>query len=261
MKAENLESNKRNIDKPIIKNSDSLPIRFGLYDLPLIIKDREVIISIKKTNQNFIYKRKYNDEEVETILLTNSKKILINPVEPVNKPKELTPYILIEFEKPILIEPKIQKKVYLKFPIEIGVFIGDRKDYKVIDIFTFSEHKYTLYGEVRDGVICKYWKSDVYSKIPLIDPLKEGVIGLDISNPTSKWIELTKVVFNTYGMKLYYNKDLTTIKTTMKLISVIVAETNTIDEPLKDGMKQAVELYTALKTQIIQKKFVMEGGL
>ena len=239
-------------------------LKFGKFKIPLYIKDRGVTISVKRLDQRTIlYKREYpeKDDNVEKILITSSSSIMLNPIEPVNKPKHLTPYLLIEFEKPLTIQPKIRKNVYLKFPLEMGVFITGEKGSELIDIFTFAKEKYTLYGESRLGNLCRYWQSEVYNEVPSTKPLEEGVIELKISNPTSKWIELTKTVFNAYGMKLYYTNEFVSLNTTIKIFSELVAETEVIPTALYKGMKQAIEIYPVLISPMLHKKYVMEGGL
>jgi hypothetical protein len=234
---------------------------FGYHDIPLKIKKEGVSIFTKRVGDHLSYKREYTDEKVEKILLTKTDKILINPIEPLHKPKELTPYLLIELEKAIVIEPRAAKKVFLKFPIEMGVFISGQEDFKILDIITLMKQKLTLYGEVRGGIICKYWFSEVYTSIPSLNPIKEGVIELTITNSTPKWHELSKVVFNAYGMKIYYNENNVSMRSHMKIMSGGIAEIDFYDSPIYKEMKKALELYTARKLRIAATKFVMEWGL
>jgi hypothetical protein len=70
------------------------------------------------------------------------------------------------------------------------------------------------------------------------------VIELTISNPTGKWIPIKQAVFNAYGMQLFFNEKLVSIKTVMKLQSEVVAETEVLPEPVITGMTRAIELYT-----------------
>ena len=78
---------------------------------------------------------------------------------------------------------------------------------------------------------------------------------------TSGWVKLTKVIFNAYGMKIYYRDDLVAMRATMKIVHKHNAETDFINAPLEEGMTKAMELYTAKKLQITTTKFVMEVGL
>ena len=234
---------------------------FGYYDIPLEIVTEEISLSLEREGEAFIYRSECADTKVEKILLLGAGKVLINPVEPLNKPKELTSSLLIEFEKSLLVEPKATRKIFITYPIEIGVLISANGDVEVLDILTLARQKFTLYGDPRSGVICKYWRSKVCSTRPAVNPLHEGVIELNITNMTSNWVKLTKAVFNAYGMKIYYRDDLVAMRATMKIMHGHNAETDFIDAPLEAGMTKAMELYTAKKIQVTTTKFVMEVGL
>lgn len=203
------------------------------------------------------------DEKVEKNLLASTGKILINPVEPLNKPKELTSYLLIEFERTLVVEPGTTQKIYAKYPLEIDVFISGKgnENFKILDIFTLMKQKFTLYGDPSSGVICKYWRSAVYSSIPSVNPIHEGVVELSITNTSTGWVEVTKAVFNAYGMKMYYHDDMVAMKAKMKIMRGKMAETDFFDSPLETGMKKSLELYTVRKVAITTTKFVMEEGI
>ncbi|UCF07706.1 MAG: DUF432 domain-containing protein [Thermoplasmata archaeon] len=234
---------------------------YGSHDVPLTIEEDGVSISVSKEGKGLLYRRKCCDEEMDKVLLTEQGKILVNPVEPQQKPKTLTPYFLIEFEKPVIVDPRQRKRIYLKFPIEIGVFITGRDEFKLLDVFTMMKQKFTLYGDVREGIICEHWKSPIFQNAPPVDPLKEGVVELYITNATSRWIELTRVVFNAYGMKIYYSPTMVSMRANMKVNSPVVAEVEFYDSPIYKDMIKSLELYTARKITMPTTKFVMEWGL
>jgi hypothetical protein len=232
---------------------------FGIYDIPLRM-EREFTLSVEERGENFVYRRESGDEIVEKMLLAGDGKLLVNPVEPLNKPKEITPLLLIEFQKPVVIEPGAKRKIFLKFPIEIGVFISGGKKLDVLDIFTIARQKYTLYGDVSTGKICRYWKSDVYPSIPEADPVREGILELRFENLSRGWVEVTRAVFNAYGMKIYYSDSMVSMRGNMRILGEGTAETYFSNSPLEKGMKKAVELYTARRLAI-STKFLMEAGL
>jgi hypothetical protein len=184
-----------------------VPGIFGLHDVPLRINLEEISLPVERAVGGLLCKKECMDEEIEDLLLSSNSKILINPVEPVNNPKELTPHFLIEFEKSIFIEPSARKTVFVKFPVEIDVFVHGKKDFQILDVLTLNKQKFTLYGDVISGVICKCWESEVYSTIPDTNPVYEGVIELNITNTTARWVEVTKAVFAAHGMKIYYSDD------------------------------------------------------
>jgi hypothetical protein len=231
------------------------------YAIPLEIVREEITLSLVRDGEHLLYRSVCADKRVEKILLASTGKVLINPIEPVNKPKELTPYLLVEFDRTLMVEPGATRTIFITYPIEIGVFIAQGNHGDLLDILTLVKQKFTLYGDPRSGVICKYWRSEVNSSIPAVNPLREGVIELSITNTTSGWVEVTQAIFNAYGMKIYYNNELVSMRATMKIMSRTLAETDFVNAPLQEGMKKSSELYTARKLPVVGTKFVMEVGI
>ena len=234
---------------------------FGEYDIPVNIEQKDLSISVQKEDECLIYRRTCLEEKVEKNLLIKNGKIILNPVEPLNKPKSLTTYLLIKLGKTLILEPKSTKEVFIKFPIEIGVYLSDGKEFQVLDILTLTKSKFTVYGDPRNGVLCKYWKSDIHSSVPSVDPLYEGVIRLKIENTNPDWVEITRAVFDAYAMKIYYNDQIVGMKATMRIRNGGIADTNFRDSPIEKGMSHALEIYAVRKLSITTNEFVMEFGL
>jgi hypothetical protein len=234
---------------------------YGYHDIPLHYEKDGISVSVEKHGEGMLYKRECCEEEQEKLLLIEKGQILINPVEPQQIPKTLTPYLLIEFEKPVVVEPREKKRIYIKFPIEIGVFVMGPDDYRLLDVFTMAKQKFTLYGDVREGVICEHWKSPVSQTVPATDPLKEGVVELLIHNATTRWAELSQVVINSYGMKIYYGSSMVSMRVNMKVNTPVVAEVDCVDSPMYKNMTMCLKLYTARKIKMPTTKYVMEWEL
>ena len=231
---------------------------FDIQNFP-VLSFNKIKVIVKKDNNFYRYIRE-GDEKVEKIIVTKSCNLVINPIEPVNLPKNLTNFLYIELENPVFSEPKSFTDVYLTFPIEIGVFLAMKKSFEVLDIFSLQKQKYTLYGNPRTGIICRYWRSDVYSKIPELDPIRNGVLKLKIVNNSDEWVEIKRIVLDVYGMKIYYNESLVFSSALMNIVSRNVAETFFLDESFRD-MNKSIELYVARRIPTMKKKFVMEWGL
>jgi hypothetical protein len=101
----------------------------------------------------------------------------------------------------------------------------------------------------------------VYHSVPNLNPLLEGVIELKISNTTARWHEITQVVFNAYGMKIYYNENTVAMRASMRIYTGGIGEIEFYDSPLYKGLSKSMELYTARKIQVAATKFIMEWGL
>lgn len=232
---------------------------FEIENFSAEIEDYKV--RVEKTDGYKYVRERLGKVEKEKEIFTASGKVIVNPVEPVNLPKEITNFLLVKFKKPLIIEPKSFTVVYLTFPVEIGVFLAAKRSIGLIDLFSLIKPKYTLYGNPRSGVICRYWESDVYRSIPKTNYFREGVMELKVGNSDSDWAEITQAVFDVYGMKIYYDGELVYSNASINVVSQKVAETRFVEQPLREKMKKALELYTARKIAVTAGKFVMEWGL
>jgi hypothetical protein len=244
---------------------------YGNYDLPFSLEKEGISISVEKIEAQWMYKRTLGKDRVEKLILEEGK-LIINPVKPLNTPKEITQNLLIEFEKILLLAAGARKKIFLTFPIEIGIFISDKgnKNHQLLDVLTLSRQKFTLYGSVSNGLVCKYWKSKIHSVAPSLNPLHEGLMELTMRNTTSDWVSISKVVFSAYGMKLYYDSNVF-MKARMDILSKNTAETGFeqyhINGSLKsyprknqDTWKEALEVYIR-KLDFVPPTFDMRLGL
>jgi len=57
--------------------------------------------------------------------------------------------------KPCFFREEQEGRFFLTFPIEIGIFISDRgdKNLQLLDVLSLARQKFTLYGEVSNGVL------------------------------------------------------------------------------------------------------------
>lgn len=237
-------------------------IMFGLYESPFDLEIDGVSIAVEPHENSLIYRRWGNLGSTERLLLQDSGSFLLNPIEPVNMPKRLTHFLLVNFQKTVILEPGATKKIYITFPIEIGVFVSlGKEEFEIIDIFSFARFKYTLYGAPSNGIICKYWESDVFLSPPDTIPLHAGYMELKIVNDSDHMAEISRSIFNAYAMKIYYEENKVVMKAVMKIPSRKLAETEFIHCPGKGRFKKAMELYVSSKLRVSSSKCIMEYGL
>lgn len=230
---------------------------FGEYDLSVTLKEQNIEISLEGRGKRKHYYRKAGDEEVEKFIHAEGGKVVVCPVEPVNVPDmTISEHLLIELDKPLVIESGVKDAFYAKFPIEIGIFLVDRKDVEEIDIFTKTKPKYTLYGPPESGVICKWWKSGLYNEKPEVDKLYEGVIKVEIENRYYEWMEINKIVFRAFDMKIFYN-DYAYMHAYLKILKKTMGET-TFNLRKPKNMQESVDIYLAKGVKKLEKKFVMD---
>jgi len=235
---------------------------YGEYDPPVKLRKAGLSLELGRAGEFWYYTRKFRDAVVEQDLSFSRGKLIVNPVEPVNLPRKICSYLFIDLKKPMILGPKEKVKFYVKFPIEIGVILSSGKTFRHLDVFSYVPVKYTLYGVVRRGVICRYWMSDIYEKAPKTEILKEGVMEVRAINNSIQWVDLRQMVFSAHGMKIYYDDKLVSMRANVKISSEDLGETSILDEPLEKGMKKSIEIFMTKKLPgIQQEKFIMDEGL
>lgn len=233
---------------------------WGPHKIPVRINFEGLCLTVEKCEGGMIYRREGGGDLLEKMVFTEKGRFLISPVEPFHRPVGVSTHLMIEFAAPLLIEPRASKKVQVTFPLELASAVGKRPaEAHIMEIFTLSKSKYTLYGSVRNGLICRHWKSEVFKKMPVLNPLREGVMEVAIQNASPRWVEIRKAAFSAQGMKIYFSPDLVSLKASIKIINDYSAETNFLDQPLKKGMVKALELFSA-RLIGLPAKTVMEEG-
>jgi len=233
---------------------------YGRYEIPFEYSDDTISLSITEDGDFFRYTRQITDDRsVQKTLLTSQNAVVtVNPIEPVNLPKNITQYLEIEFP-PLLIEPDGKKVIYLLFPIEIGVIVFGNKKMEAVDIFSFCPQKYSLYGPSGGGVITKYYASDIFSSPPESDRYCTGVLRLEIHNKTLEWANIGRTVLDGYSMKIYYGPYVSMLAH-MRILTPTTAETEFIRNPTASEFQKAVEVYHTLNIPSINRTFLMEWG-
>ena len=153
---------------------------FGTYDLVTDISEGDIRITVEGRGKRKRYYRRMGTEELEKVIFAKGGNLVVCPTEPVNIPREeVSEHLLIELEKPLIVESGLKETFYVKTPVEIGVFLVDMHDIERIDLFTETKPKYTLYGPPESGIICRWWKSNIFEEKPPVEKLFEGVLRVD----------------------------------------------------------------------------------
>jgi hypothetical protein len=82
-------------------------------------------------------------------------------------------------------------------------------------------------------------------------------------NSTKNWVEVSRVVFENYGMKIYYDNDLVSMSAGMKIVKPMLAYTAFEDKPIRTGMQKSIELYYSRKLAGVDTLayYAMDEGL
>jgi len=235
---------------------------YGTYTIPTAIETDGISLSIQRQGSALVYRRSQGDDISEKLLLGSGQgNVVINPVEPLNLPRDLTPYLYLDFRRPVALGARAVRTVYVTFPVEIGIFLQEHGEVEILDIVSFARQKYTLYGDPRNGILCRYWSTQVDTSAPNPHRLQEGVLELKLANTTGSWVEVNKAVFSAYGMKIFYNDSFVGMRADMEVTGATTAQTDIKDAFPGHDMQKSLELYTARKLVVLFPKFAMTDGI
>lgn len=238
----------------------NFPIVFGRYTGSFSLHEPDFLVGLKDHGSSQLYYRQCCGTSVEKILSQKNNILILNPVEPVNLPQEITPRLEIAFS-PVVLPAGAQKQVFLKFPVEIGVFLETDSVVSVLDIFSLVPAKYSLYGTPGTGLITRWYYSEVHDTLPPTDPVREGALCLTLNNHCTSAIEVGRTLLESYSMCLFYG-DRVGMTVTMDIISPALAETTFAAVPGKGCETRSLDLYAARKFAVVPRKtFTMESGV
>jgi hypothetical protein len=233
---------------------------FGRYEGDFAYSDGNVAIAIERSAPLPRYLRTCGNERVEKILPAGEGVIIINPVEPVNLPLPLSPYLEIGFPA-LVLPPRSERELFLTFPLEIGVFFEAGGDLHVLDVFSKVPAKFSLYGSPASGQITRWHRSGVWEQAPAVDRLLLGILDLMVRNPSSVTVEVTRTVLDSGSMRLFYG-DYVTMAAVMEVYSPAIARTTVRETACSPGRERCIELYTARKIPAAHGKgHLMEYGV
>jgi hypothetical protein len=233
---------------------------FGIYPYPFRYESGEILVTVEQSDPFYAYTRECKGVRVKKVIASPPGTIHILPVEPLTLPKQVTRFLEIRFP-PVMVEPLAEKILYVTFPLDIGVFIEGKGDIEKLDIFSLREQQYSLYGPSDRGVITRYHESSIGGYIPETDPFREGVMHLTMKNASRNWIEVSRGVFERTNMAIFYD-ELVGMTARMELFSSLVAETDIVDRPLREGMKRSIGLSSGRRAPFVEQKgFLMEHGV
>ena len=233
---------------------------YGRYDRAFSITEEKISLRIDSGSSLPEYVRECGGTRTGKHLASEYDAIHIHPVEPVNLPQEITHYLEISFP-PIVIPPAAKKKFYVTFPVEIGVFFEMKNEMNILDIFSLVPTKFSLYGLPSTGVITRWYRSGIFSDIPATDLHREGVLELTLINSSATTADVSRAVFDSYGMQIFYG-DRVSMTATMEIMSPLIASTTFTGLPPDGCPNRSIDLYAARKFAIgPRKSFFMESGM
>jgi hypothetical protein len=155
----------------------------------------ELNYSITKEKDHLVYQK--GEKKIE---IPSNLTIKEFPILSINE--AITEYFGIVFEQPIYIGEEQEVKLYVKLPLDIGIYVSDGSNYKLIDVIEIYTKKYALYGTIGEGVIYRYWKTNAFLVLP-ITSVNEAITLIEIINKAGSIGSISKIIFNTKFFSLY----------------------------------------------------------
>lgn len=195
-----------------MSDSDSSFSNYGIYT----IEDNaefslpNITIKIEKIGDHvFSYIRKdVEDNIVKKIIPVSSSELTIelSPVRPLNYPARRTSYMYLDFETPIFLSEGSAASVFVRCPIEIGIFLihdGHKDSLDWVDCEPLNS-RFCLYGAPESGTLCKYAPSEIVESYDDSISFTNGVLKIDIKNDLDKGLLVSKIVFPITDNSVYY---------------------------------------------------------
>jgi len=201
------------------KVSETPLSNYGLYTINENIEFAFPNIEIKIERMGdhvFSYTRRDAEDNIlkKIIPIASSDLTLeLCPIRPLNHPAPRTSHVYLDFESPVFLSEGSAATVFVRCPIEIGVFLvhGEHKD--SLDWFTCDpvNSRFCLYGSPESGTLCKYTNSEIVESYEDSLPFFNAVLKIDIKNDLDRGFTISKIVFPITGNSMYYKNSKTII--------------------------------------------------
>lgn len=138
-------------------------------------------IEIEEDKGRYIYKR----NGIEKVVF--GKKVIFDLFPIVSS--GISDYLQLRFKAPLVIAPSDKIKLEITAPYDIEVRALKQKKWISMETIHIQKEKYTLYGPIESGILCRYFESEIGKKEDT------AVLNLRIENQTKEWQEIKKIVF------------------------------------------------------------------
>ncbi|QUC65218.1 DUF432 domain-containing protein [Nitrosopumilus sp. K4] len=187
---------------------------YGVYkiDDSLELSLPNIEIQIKKLSDNvFSYTRKDAEDNVVEKMIpvkTSYFEIELCPIRPLNYPARRTNYVYLDFETPVFLSEGSAASIYVRCPIEIGIFLIHDGHKDSLDWFACDpvRCRFGLYGTPESGTLCKYYKSDIVESYDDSISFVNAVMQIRLRNELGEGHSISKVVFPISNNTIYYQK-------------------------------------------------------
>lgn len=158
----------------------------------------------------FSYSRRDAGGTIEKMIPSESGQVSIEvaPIRPLNYPARRTSHMYLELDREIYLGGGAAASVYVRCPIEIGVFLaGQGRDSLDWIACNKAGSRFGLYGPPDTGLLCKHARAQLASGYADSEPYSDGVMRIVIENTLKSGQAVSKVVFPITDNSVYYDGD------------------------------------------------------
>ncbi|MEA1994042.1 MAG: DUF432 domain-containing protein [Euryarchaeota archaeon] len=152
---------------------------------------KEFGIEIDEEKGKYIYRR----DGTEKIVFGKEVSFDLFPVVS----QGIASYLQLVFREPLALPPDESTDLKVTAPYDMEVRALKKDKWISIEKIPVQKEKYTLYGSVETGILCRYFESEFGEKI------NTASLHLKIKNRTQKWHEINKIVFPV-NFDLYFDE-------------------------------------------------------
>jgi len=166
------------------------------------LREHGINIGIEERGGFRIYHREGGFPEglIEKIV-KSSGSLIVYPVH--STQYEVSSFLLFRLKSPLVVAPRSSFAIYVKAPISVGIYVDEDNARRLIDFFGSSQFKYALYGSSASGVICRFYRTDVYLDAPSRQNIWEATTKISIENSSDEFVEVRNVVYPLLNADVY----------------------------------------------------------
>ncbi len=164
-------------------------------------------------------------------------EVYIEPVPAIARPQQLTGCLYVEFTEPIAFSGG-KSSLWFLAPFELAITHKDR----IVTRVSPTKVKFTVVGDIVDGVVCRYYKSVAgFSRGDITDHVKPGLgfVKVDVEGEAAT---IPGIGFYVAGLPLYVdNEDFIYYPRVEAGVSEGVVQNKTTTDPPLRGLKVALK--------------------
>jgi len=166
------------------------------------LREHGINVGVKEEEGFTIYRREGGfPEGVVEKIVKDSGSLIVYPVH--STQYEVSSFLLFRLKRPLVVAPRSSFAIYIKVPVSVGIYVNEENAGRFIDFFDSSQFKYALYGSSARGVICRFYRTDVYPNAPSRQDIWEATTKILIENSSDEFVEVRNMVYPLLNADVY----------------------------------------------------------